>query len=125
VVNFPNLSTLIQGSTTTFQVVPNPRARYFRSRFGAWYAQDSIKLRRNLTFRAGIRHEFTNGWNEKFGRAANYVTDSTGVLLTSPQVGTSTFSKNNAKALLSPRVALAYDPFGKGKTAIRAGFGIY
>ena len=27
---------------------------------------------------AGIRHEFTTGWNEVSGRAANYITDGTG-----------------------------------------------
>jgi hypothetical protein len=97
----------------------------FRSWFGAWYAEDSIRLRRNLTVRIGLRHEFTTGWNEKYGRAANYVTDASGVLVTDPKIGSSVFSENNAKKLFAPRVALAWDPFGKGKTAIRAGFGIY
>src|SRR5438067_10322650 len=125
VANFASLTTFLQDTTTTFQVVPKPTELAFRSWFGAWYAEDSLKLRHNLTFRAGIRHEFTNGWNEKFGRAANYVTDANGVLSTDPRIGTSAFTKNNAQWLFSPRVAIAWDPFGKGKTAIRAGFGIY
>jgi hypothetical protein len=125
VANFTNMTTFLQGTSSSFQVVPNPTELYFRGWFGAWYAEDSIRLRRNLTIRAGIRHEFTNGWNEKFGRAANYITDSSGVLLTNPQVGNSVFTRNNAKALFGPRVALAWDPFGKGTTAVRAGFGMY
>src|SRR3989454_1198245 len=125
VANFASLMTFLQGTTTTFQVVPKPTELAFRSWFGAWYAEDSIKIRRNLTIRAGIRHEFTNGWNEKFGRAANYINDPSGVLSTDPRIGNSAFTDNKAKWLFGPRVALAWDPFATGKTAVRAGFGVY
>jgi hypothetical protein len=53
------------------------------------------------------------------------VTDANGVLLTDPRVGKSAFTENKAKWLFGPRVALAWDPFGRGKTAVRAGFGVY
>jgi hypothetical protein len=122
---FGTLTTFLQGTLTTFQVVPDHNALGWRSWFGAWFVQDSIKLRRNLTVQLGLRHEFTNGWNEDSGRASNYITGSNGVLLTTPMVGNSVYTQNNATKLFSPRVGLAWDPFGNQKTAIRAGFGTY
>lgn len=122
---FSNLTKFLQGTVSTFQVVPTPNELGWRSLFGAWYAEDSIKVRHNLTLRAGIRHEFTTGWNEELGRAANYLEGSSGVLVTNPQVGDSVFTQNNAKWLFSPRIGVAWDPFSNGKTAVRAGFGTY
>jgi hypothetical protein len=123
--SFASLQTFLQGTVTSFQVVPNPTELGWRSVFGAWYIQDAIKLRPNLMLQVGIRHEFTTGWNEVANRAANYITGGNGVLLTNPRLGGSVLTNNSAKRLLSPRVSLAWDPFGNGRTAIRAGFGTY
>jgi hypothetical protein len=122
---FASLQTFFQGTVTNFQVVPNPTEVGWRSWMGAWHVEDAMKLGHNLAFRAGLRYEFTTGWNEVAGRASNYVTDAQGVLLTDPRLAGSTFTKNNAKRLFGPRIALAWDPKGNGKTAVRAGFGVY
>ena len=122
---FTSLSTLLQGTVSTFQVIPNPNELGWRSTEGAWYAEDVMRLRPNLTLRLGVREEFTNGWNEVSGRAANYLTDASGVLQTNVAIGNSAFTKNNATHLFAPRVGLAWDPFGDGKTAVRASFGMF
>jgi hypothetical protein len=125
VATFNSLQLFLQGTVGTFQAVPNATELGWRSLFGAWYVQDAIKIRPNLTLQLGLRHEFTTGWNEVSGRAANYVTDASGVLVTDTRVGDSAFTENHAKRLFSPRIGLAWDPFRDGKTAIRAGFGTY
>jgi hypothetical protein len=123
--SFTSLRTFLEGSVSTFQAVPNATELGWRSLFGAWYFRDTIRLRRNLTLQAGLRHEFTTGWNEAAGRAANYITDGQGTLLTDTRVAGSAFTKNNGKRLFGPRLSLAWDVFGNGRTAIRAGFGTY
>ena len=71
--SFTSLTTFLQGTTSSFQVVPDPTELGWRSFFGAWYIEDDIRLRRNLTLRVGLRDEFTTGWNEAQDRAANYI----------------------------------------------------
>jgi hypothetical protein len=123
--SFLTLQSFLQGTVSTLQAVPQSEELGWRSLIGAWYVQDAIKLRHNLTVQIGLRHEFDTGWNEEAGRAANFVTDTNGVLLTVPRIGNSAFTENNAKWLFGPRVALAWDPFGKGTTVVHAGFGTY
>jgi hypothetical protein len=120
---FTSLQTFLAGTTSTFLYDPAPTEMNWRSLFGAWYAQDAIRLSPRLTLTLGFRDEFSTGWNEAHGRAANY-TFTNGVISTQPHIGNSVFTVNNAKFLPQPRIAVAWSPFGR-KTVIRAGFGMY
>ncbi|MBZ5592994.1 MAG: carboxypeptidase-like regulatory domain-containing protein [Acidobacteriia bacterium] len=122
--SFGSLASFLQGNISTFTVVPSPTALGWRSLEAAGFVQDAIKLRPNLEVRIGFRFESTNGWNESHGRASNYAY-ANGVIQTNPFIGNSVFTVNRAKFLPQPRVGLAWDPFGKSKTVIHAGFGIY
>jgi hypothetical protein len=123
--SFGSLTSFLEGTISTFTVVPSPTPLGWRSTEVAGFVQDAIKVRRNLDIRIGFRFESTNGWNEVAGRAANYAFDANGVIQANPFVGNSAFTTNRAKFLPEPRVGLAWDPFGKGKTVVHAGFGIY
>ena len=122
--SFGSLTSFLQGTISTFTVVPSPTALGWRSLEAAGFVQDAIKLRPNLDLRIGFRFESTDGWNESHGRAANY-TFVNGVIQTTPLIGNSPFTVNRAKFLPEPRVGLAWDPFSKGRTVIHAGFGIH
>src|SRR3978361_2087476 len=91
---------------------------------GSSYVEDTVKLGSSVEVRAGIRFESTNGFNESQGRAGIYGFTN-GVINTNPTVGSAGLSDNRAKFLAEPRVGIAYSPFGSGKTAIRAGFGMH
>jgi hypothetical protein len=122
--SFGSLTSFLQGSISTFTVVPSPTDLGWRSLEGAGFVQDTMKLTRSLSLTVGFRFESTNGWSEAHGRASNYGFLD-GVIDTTPLIGDSALAVNRAKFLPEPRLGLAWDPFGSGKTVIHAGFGMY
>src|SRR5947208_3550909 len=124
-LTYQTLLALLQDRPQQFQAAPGPVPLNFRTTEAAWYFQDEIKLRPNLTVRLGLRDEMTSGWNEVNGHAATYIYDQAGFILTQPNIGRSALIENNALALWQPRVGLAWDPTGTGRWAVRAGFGIH
>jgi hypothetical protein len=124
-VSFTNLQAFLQGNVSTYTYAPSHTPMSWRSIEGAFYAEDTIKLKPSLELRIGFRSESTNGWNEIHGRAANYAFAANGVIATQPLVGNSAFMENNAKFLPAPRLGVAWSPFASKKTVVRAGFGLY
>src|SRR5882757_3529570 len=120
---FTSLQTFLQGTISSFLFDPSPTEMNWRSLFGAFYAQDTIRVTPKLTLTLGFRDEFSTDWNEAHGRAANYFFTN-GVINSTPRVGDSLFQNNNAKFLPQPRIGVAWSPFSP-KTVIRAGFGMY
>ena len=124
-ISFTNLQTFLQGKVSTYTYAPSFTPLSWRSLESAFYVEDSIKLRPSLELRIGFRSESTNGWNEAYGRASNYLFNSSGVILTQSVVGNSALAVNNAKFLPAPRVGIAWSPFASKRTVVRAGFGLY
>jgi hypothetical protein len=120
---FTSLQTFLQGTTSSFLYDPAPTEMNWRSLFGAWYAQDVIRLTPKLTLSLGFRDEFSTGWNEAHGRAANY-TFNNHVISDQPRIADSLFTVNNAKFLPQPRIGIAWSPISP-RTVFRGGFGMY
>ena len=122
---FTSLQTFLQGTASTLLYDPSPTPLGWRSWFGAFYAEDVIRVSPKLTLTLGFRDEFTTGWNEAHGRASTY-TFPNGVISNQPTIGNSAFTMNNGKFLPQPRAGVAWSPFLNARsTVIRAGFGMY
>ncbi len=81
-----------------------------------FFAQDDFKITPRLTLNLGLRYEY---WTNPVGgetQKLNAISDVPGVIT----FGVPKTDKNN----FGPRVGFAYDPFGRGTTSIRGGFGI-
>jgi hypothetical protein len=90
------------------QAFGHPQFVYHTNEY-AGYIQDDWKLMKRLTINLGVRYDYEQLPSPKIANSAI------------PQTGKFPSDKNN----FAPRVGLAYDVFGDGKTLVHAGFGLY
>jgi len=81
-----------------------------------FFAQDSYKLKPNLTLELGLRYAWNMTPNEALGRFATFDPGSVSLVPVSDP-----YSQNNKN--FQPRVGFAWDVFHTGKTILRSGYG--
>jgi hypothetical protein len=106
--------------TLTMDATPGGiERRHFRYETYGFYGQDDWRATSKLTLNLGLRYEFNTVVSESHGLQSALLTP------TSPTLTQGPLMRNPSLRNFSPRVGFAYDPFGKGKTAVRGAFGIY
>ena len=95
------------------------RHRGWRHTHFGFYVQDEFQYSPRLTFNLGLRWEFVTEISEAAGRTSQLVN------LSDPAYTRGLPLFNFTGHQIQPRLGIAWDPFGDGKTAIRVGAGIF
>jgi outer membrane receptor protein involved in Fe transport len=123
IVTFTNLENFLLGrpSNVDFAVpgLIDPQRKYRQWLF-AGFVQDDVRLGAHLTANVGLRYEVVTVPTEADGKISNLrsVTDRA-LTVGDP------WHQNPSLKNIAPRVGIAWDPFGTGKTSVRAGFGLF
>ena len=128
-----NDAQTLQVTSRTSGFVPGaPYLRHFTYNNLAFYGQDEWKITSRLTLTAGLRWDYYTPVNERdslefqpeqTGTAKETLLNPNGMLnFTGNSVGRPFYSKdlNN----FGPNIGLAWDPFGKGTTSVRAAYSV-
>src|SRR5581483_4781074 len=129
------MADFLTGNVSTFTEAP-PDNHTGYERYLGLYAQDTWKARRNLTVNYGVRWEpyfpqvFTDGTTYHFDlnalaqgvRTTKYRNAPPGLSYPGDPGYPGNSNMNKQWNNFSPHLGLAWDPFGDGKTSVRAAF---
>ena len=126
------LSDFITGQVSTMEQ-DTPYHGLISNWYFAFYAQDNYRLTPRLTLNLGLRYDVQTSPVESSDLTATFIpgVQSTKVpsaplgMLFPGDSGVPRGIADNRLHHISPRVGVAWDPFGDGKTAVRAGAGVF
>jgi Carboxypeptidase regulatory-like domain/TonB-dependent Receptor Plug Domain len=105
--------------------------KFFKQHEFDWYGQDTWKIRSNVTLNMGLRYQLNGVPYETSGNLSNLLQDPGSFASGAPVVftivgpGTGHSLYQSDFKDIEPRIGMTWDPWKDGKTAIRAGFGIF
>ena len=121
-VDFRDLWNFMAGDVRRWRFLYGDPHRSVSQKSMGVFLEDDVKATQRVTLNLGLRYDLTGSIKDSHNLLANYAPNSPTGLLQVGQGISAPYPTNYAN--LSPRVGLAWDVFGTGKTVVRSGFGI-
>jgi hypothetical protein len=120
---FPSIAAFLADQASAFSTSTSNRSnRSYQNALGL-FLMDNWKVAEKFTATLGLRYEWNSTPTEGGGRYVVFNPTTVSLENVGSAGGPSEVYNQSAKNF-EPRVGFAWDPFGKGKTIIRSGFGI-
>jgi hypothetical protein len=119
--NFPTIAAFIAGTANSFSVALGNQASSIAQGALGFFAQDSYKLRPNLTLELGLRYDWNMTPTERYDRFIVFDPARASLVRASQDID-EVYQQNNKN--LQPRLGFAWDPFNDGKTSVRAAYAL-
>ncbi len=120
--NFPSVEAFLAGTANSFSTTLGNQSSSIAEAALGFFAQDSYKLKQRLTLDLGLRYEWNMTPSERYDRFILFEPESASLL----RVGTGldkVYNENSQN--IQPRVGLAWLPFARDETVLRAAYGVY
>lgn len=118
---FANVNSFLTGNANSFSVTLGDRSSAIVQNSLGLYVQDNYKVKPNLTLELGLRYDWNMTPTERYDRFVVFDPTTRSLLRVGSGID-QVYHSNNKN--FQPRVGIAWDPWGDGKTSVRAAYAI-